>query len=267
MITNPLISIVIPVYNASETIRKVLTSIFDQTYGNYEIIIINDGSTDDSERIITEILSENSQVNARYYYQKNKGVSAARNEGLKNSTGDLLMFLDSDDQWVKDKIEKQIKILNDNHQIDFLGSNRDGAILKSFLWYKFKRINKISPRMLLYKNFFMTSSVVFRKEVVKECGFFNEDMSYSEDLEYFVRIIEKFNCYLLNESLISAVTNKPTFGHSGLSARLWKMEKGELNAITKGYKLEFVGFVEYCFICTFSMLKYLRRLTLTTLRG
>ncbi|GGW57097.1 glycosyltransferase involved in cell wall biosynthesis [Winogradskyella epiphytica] len=263
---NALISVIIPVYNSENTIEKVLKSVVNQTYQNFEIIVVNDGSTDGSEKIIKEFFKLNSEINIRYYYQKNKGVSAARNFGLRNAEGAYIMFLDSDDLWVKDKIQRQLEIMKNNSNIDFLGANRDGLKLKSFFGVKFRRINQISGRQLLYKNYFMTSSVVFQREIIPVIGYMNETMSYSEDLEFFLRIASKFNCYLYNESLVYAVTDKPAYGHSGLSANLWKMERGELKAIKLGYKLGFVNFLEYCFISCFSYFKYIRRFIITKLR-
>ena len=262
----PLVSVIIPVYNSNDTIEQVLKSVANQTYQHFEIIVINDGSTDNSEKIINEFSALNTKINFRYYCQKNKGVSAARNAGLSYAQGTYIMFLDSDDLWVKDKIQLQLEIMENNSHIDFLGANRDGLKLNSSFGLNFKTLNPISGRQLLYKNYFMTSSVVFKKEIIPISGLMNETMNHSEDLEYFLRIASKFNCYLYNESLVNAVTDKPAFGHSGLSANLWKMENGELKAITVGYKLEFIGFLEYCFICCFSFSKYLRRMIITVLR-
>lgn len=260
---NPLISIIIPVYNSQETIKFVLQSIYNQTYKEVEVLLINDGSTDQSEKIINEF---SKTMRLKYIFQKNRGVSSARNLGLTLAQGDYIMFLDSDDFWENDKIEKQLGILQNNQNIDFLGANRDGKKIKYFFLKKFNELQPISKRLLLYKNFFMTSSVVFKRDIVSEVGFFNEKMSYSEDWEYFLRIANKFNCYLYNESLVYSITNKPAFGHSGLSANLLKMEKGELETLKLGYKLNIVGVLEYSFIVILSFLKFLRRFVISKLR-
>lgn len=263
---NYLVSIIIPVYNSKNTIELVLKSLLNQTYKRFEIIIINDGSTDESGKIIEEFRHLNKIQNLRYYHQTNKGVSSARNFGLKKAVGDYIMFLDSDDLWVKNKIEIQLEVFERNPHIDFLGANRDGSKIGSFLGKKFNRINFISANLLMYKNFFMTSTVAFNREIISEIGFFNERMSYCEDWEYFLRIAYKYKCYLYNESLVNSVTNKPAYGFSGLSSNLWEMEKGELKTIKLGYKLNIVGFFEYCLVILFSFLKFSRRVIITIVR-
>ena len=88
-------SIIIPVYNTGKYLEKCLDSVIGQTYENYEIIIVNDGSTDNSESIIKDYVSKNSKI--KYIFKKNEGLSEARNDGVKSSNGDYLLFVDSDD--------------------------------------------------------------------------------------------------------------------------------------------------------------------------
>lgn len=262
----PLISVIIPVYNSEKTIEASLQSIVNQSYDNFEIIIVNDGSSDESERLIQKFIDTHEGIDVNYIFQENKGVSAARNLGLKNAKGHFIAFLDSDDVWDKNKTNIQLKIIQENKDIDLLGTNRDGEILKNFLGFKINRITKISPRILLYKNFFMTSSLLFKREIVDKIGYFNEKMNHSEDWEYVIKICNKYNCYLLNESLIESVTGKQRFGDSGLSADLWNMEKGELHNIKLGYKLGFIGFSELLFAWLFSLAKFIRRIIVNFLR-
>ena len=99
-----MVSVIIPVYNVEKYIDECLKSVVSQTYKNIEVIIINDGSTDKSEEIIRSYLDK--YENITYIYQQNKGVSEARNLGLKNATGDYVLFVDSDDYIHKSMIEK-----------------------------------------------------------------------------------------------------------------------------------------------------------------
>ena len=109
------ISVIIPMYNASETIVRVLNSVKNQTLKcDYEILVINDGSKDNSKEIVEKYISENSGSNIILIDQLNGGVSTARNAGLRASKGELIAFLDSDDEWFPDKLEKQKQILNNN---------------------------------------------------------------------------------------------------------------------------------------------------------
>jgi len=262
----PLVSVIIPLFNSEKTILFSLKSIVDQKLKDVEIIIVNDGSTDNSKSLVENFKEKNPDQEIIIISQENQGVSVARNTGMKKAKGKYISFLDSDDYWTKNKLAVQLEIFREKEEVDFLGANRDGIILKKFFREKFERLNFITPKMLMFKNYFMTSSVIFKREVIKEVGLFKEGMNYSEDWEYFYRISQKFNCYLLNESLVYSVENKQPFGHKGLSARLWKMEKGELFVIKQGYRTGTISFLEYLAAVSFSLLKFGRRVTISRLR-
>ena len=106
----PKFSIIIPVYNVEKYIKKCLDSVFSQSYKDYEVIVINDGSTDKSMDIAKE-------HNVKIINQKNKGQSAARNNGIKHATGDYLIFLDSDDYWEKDLLKELNKSLKNKPDV------------------------------------------------------------------------------------------------------------------------------------------------------
>lgn len=263
---NPLVSVVIPVYNSEETIQSTLDSVLKQTYKNFEIIIVNDGSKDASKKIVLRYINLNTTQRIRYYFQENQGVSSARNLGLRKAAGDYMALLDSDDLWDKDKLRLQMEILNRNPDIDLLATNKDDAKFKKNFVVEIKELMPVTSKLMLYKNFILTSTVVFKKEILGTVGYFNEDMAYCEDMEYFIRVADKFNCYLYNVSLVNAWQGKPAFGHSGLSANLWKMEKGELKAIKKAYSLKTIIFFEYLIFNFWSFLKFIRRLLISKLR-
>lgn len=122
-------SIIIPVYNTEKFIKKCLDSVKNQTYDNYEVIIVNDGSTDNSLKIIKEYTKDN---RFKVYSKKNGGLSSARNHGLKYVTGDYIVFLDSDDFWNKDLLLKLSEIKNDYEIIRFKGNvvDEEGNIIR-----------------------------------------------------------------------------------------------------------------------------------------
>ena len=109
MIKTSLVSVVIPAYNAEKTIADCLDSVNDQTYPDIEIIVINDGSADQTLKLLEEY-QRFSLRPLRIYTQKNAGPSVARNCGISLAKGEYIAFLDADDRWVKDKIENQLKV-------------------------------------------------------------------------------------------------------------------------------------------------------------
>ena len=242
------ISVIIPVYNSQDTIELALKSIFAQTQGRFEIIIINDGSSDATKAIIESFVLHNKAHKILVYNRENFGVSISRNFGLKKASGSLIAFLDSDDAWHPEKIAKQLEILSADASIDLLGTNRDGQEFKRFFSFKISELMKISPKLLLYKNFFMTSSLIFKKSIIDKVGYFNEHMNHSEDWEYCIRIAQHFNVHLYNKSMVHSISGKAMFGESGLSANLVKMQYGELSNLRLGYRLGVVSFFEYLFL-------------------
>ena len=108
------VSVIIPVYNSSLYLEECINSIVNQTYKNLEIIIVNDKSTDDSLKIISKFKDKRIKV---INLKKNHGVAVARNKGVMASTGDYICYIDSDDYWSLDKIEKQIKFIKNKEFI------------------------------------------------------------------------------------------------------------------------------------------------------
>ncbi|MGG8363830.1 glycosyltransferase family 2 protein, partial [Bacillus cereus] len=108
-----LVSVVIPLYNTEKYIEETMQSILDQTYKNIEIVIVDDGSKDQSPSIVKN-LAEKYPGQVKYVHQKNQGVSVARNTGIENASGEYIAFLDSDDLWHPTKIEKQVESMHKN---------------------------------------------------------------------------------------------------------------------------------------------------------
>ena len=261
------ISVIIPMFNAENTIETALDSIKNQTYKcEYEIIIVNDGSNDASKTIVENYIIRNPQMNITLVDQANGGVSKARNEGLRRAKGGYIALLDSDDEWLPKKIEKQMSIFEKNSDIDLLGTNRNNEHFKSFLGLKFNYLTRISSKLLLMKTFLVTPSVIFKNKILDNTGFFDEQQKFAEEGDYWIRICNKNNCYLVNESLVITGGGKPNFGFSGLSSNLWQMEKGELKNMKTALNLKIINFFEYFFLVSYSVIKFIIRLIIVKFR-
>lgn len=251
---NPLVSVVIPAYNAAETIIPCIQSVLNQTYKNIEIVVINDGSQDQTKSVIEQFKKDFCIDNLRIVHQDNAGPSAARNWGIELAKGEYIAFLDSDDLWKETKIEKQMACFNDIN-VALVGCRfQIGEKMKGR--YTLKPMN-ISFKQLLYRNYFTTPSVICKTEVLKNVRF-DEAKKYSEDYYVWLMIAFKYSCVMLDECLVK-LCDKPVFGSSGLSANLWKMEKGELNNYKHLYSLCYISNVRFRFYSILSLLKYMRR--------
>jgi glycosyltransferase involved in cell wall biosynthesis len=257
-----MVSVIIPMYNSENTIATCINSVLNQTYkGEIEIIIINDGSKDNSKLIVEELINNNlKNINIKLINKNNGGVSTARNAGLALAKGKYIALLDSDDEWLSEKLEKQLKVFSDDKGISFIG----GLIYKPTIIKQ--EIIEITVSKLIFKNYFQPSTVMFKKEVVDKVGFFDESQKYAEEGNYFMRIANLFKCVLLNEQLVNYGQGKVGFGVSGLSANLKEMEKGELRNLKFAYLQNYISFFTYFIAINFSILKYIRRILIVKFR-
>lgn len=245
-------------YNSSSTIVRCLDSVLSQTYQDtsYEIIVINDGSTDNSKEIVDDFISHcnNTNYKINLINQTNGGVSKARNTGLRFAEGEIIALLDADDTWVQEKLEFQMRYLRED--VDFLCALRNNESI-SFPYTVKDNIAQITVRKLLFKVIGQTSTAVFKRKVINNTGYFDEDQKYSEDANYWMRISLNNNMIVINETL---VTTENDYGRNGLSGNLIEMEKGVQKNIKELFNLNQINFIEYCFFKLFSKVKYLRRI-------
>ena len=255
-----MISVIIPMYNAEKTILNALNSIKNQTYkDDFEILVVNDGSIDKSVDCVEKFKKENPEWKIELIHQTNQGVSSARNKGLKVAKGEYIAFLDADDEWLPEKTEKQMKILQ-NEKVDFIVALRNGEKIR--FPYKVNKNNlaKITLHKLLLRIEGQTSTAIFKRKVIKNTGFFDENQNYSEDANYWMRVTQKNNLVILAEDLVLTGSGKRSFGESGLSANLKEMEKGIQKNIREMYQNKRISVVEYGFYFLFSKLKYVARI-------
>jgi len=216
--SNPLVSVIIPAYNAEKFIADTLDSVFAQTYRPIEVLVVDDGSTDKTAKIIKEFqaskVNRSNRTNLTYIYQENSGPSKARNVGIKAAKGEYIAFLDADDLWTKNKLEKQIKLFKQDPRIDVVFTDakvtrfKNNKIQENIMFPK-NRLNKeffghdfivINPLEKLLKiNFMLTPCVVAKKSCFKNSIFFNEKRRYVEDWELWLKMSVHYTFGYVNE--------------------------------------------------------------------
>jgi glycosyltransferase involved in cell wall biosynthesis len=183
--TNPKVSVVIPAFNSARYIREAIESVFDQDYCDYEIIVIDDGSTDSTLNIVK---SYSSRINI--LTQDHKGPGAARNLGVHHAQGDYIAFLDSDDIWLYDKLRTQVAVLDAEPNLSFVCSEAfvftddDGVI---DLWQKDPNVTE-SFECLLENNFITTLTVLMRRSCFKAVKGFDERLLNAQDYDLWLRL-------------------------------------------------------------------------------
>ncbi len=196
MNASPLVSVIIPMYNTADYIEQTVKSVLSQTYNNFEIVIVDDGSTDKGAELVLSMQRNDSRI--KYIFQKNQGVSAARNNGISNSSGEYLAFLDSDDLWKPEKLEKQIgRILSTGMEACYCGYRMfcGDQLGKTFPERYFE--GSILTEVVKEQVSVWTSTVVVKKSIVTDNNLsFRPGLNWSEDMEFFCKLmyISTFCC-------------------------------------------------------------------------
>jgi len=186
------ISVVIPTYNRPALLRNSINSVLSQTYRDFELIVIDDCSSDNTPGVLEDFRDERLKVIRN---SSNKGIAAVRNIGVTSSQGKYIAFLDDDDEWLPDKLEKQLKIMeNGPESLGCVYSGRltigpDGreVVSTSIPRYRNKVLNE-----LLLENFITTSTVLIKISCFDKAGIFDEEIPYGEDYDMWIRIAEDF---------------------------------------------------------------------------
>lgn len=255
---NDLVSVIIPVYNAENSIIPCLDSVKNQNYnGSFEILIINDGSTDNSKTLIEKYIQDNPSLNIRLFNQINKGVSSARNVVLKQAKGEFIALLDADDIWLPKKTTTQINIIKYQPEIDFLACCRKNHVPKYPYLINKDLLSSITFKKLLFRNEAQPSTVIFRRKILNKIGYFNENQRYAEDVQYWLKISRNYKMYICSHQLVIAGNGKRTFGVSGLSANLKMMHRGFLSNLKFCLKRKWVTPLQYLLYYLFYKVKYL----------
>ncbi len=201
--SNSLVSVIIPAYNAQNFIKATIQSVINQTYPNWEMLIVDDGSTDETRQVVQKYLADH---RIQYLYQKNQERAAARNRGIRHASGKYIAFLDADDLWLPDKLKVQVEYLHNhpktglcfthymliNSQGESLGQQAVNFATGSNQFYS-----------LLKGNFIANSTVMTPRTILDKVGLFDESLPAfgSEDWDMWLRIARLYPIHLIDHPL------------------------------------------------------------------
>lgn len=196
----PEVSVVIPTYNSAHFLGEALQSVFDQTFKDYELIVVDDGSTDETKQIVAEYGDK-----IKYIFQENSGPASAKNNGIRNSVGKYIAFLDADDLWLPTKLEKQVKTFQQSPELAMIFTEHsvfnDRGIYLALIGKRKRLIKGDIARNIFLHNGVATPTVIVRKEIFNKIGLFEEDLYMAEDDNMWVRIAANFDVELIDEPL------------------------------------------------------------------
>lgn len=197
----PRISVVIPAYNSRDCVGRALRSALEQTCPPFEIIVVDDGSGDRTGDLIREEFGDR----VRYHYQRNRGPSAARNAGIRLSSGDWVAFLDSDDYWAREYLEFQVEKILARPEVGMVGSGLqfdlpNGLKTAPYIPSSTLTRKKIQRRLKL-GNLFPTCGVVIRRDVFIHVGGYDERWACGEDRELYARVAASYEISVVSKAL------------------------------------------------------------------
>jgi len=202
--TQPKVSVVIPTYNAARYIAEAIESVLAQSYHDYEIIVVDDGSTDNTKEVLRPYMDR-----IRYFYKENGGVSSARNRGIQEARGEYIAFLDADDLWLPEKLKLQIEIMEQHPDFAMIHTDIKVIDVNGTLLKESANKRRQSHNGMVFEEFFKTyrslvmmSSALIRKSSIESMGLFDESLSVSEDYDFFLRFFWNYPVYLLDEPLV-----------------------------------------------------------------
>lgn len=204
---NPKISVIMSVHNGGEYLKEAIQSVLNQTCADFEFIIINDGSTDNSLSIINSFQDQRIKLISR----ENKGLVQSLNEGMKLATGEFIARMDADDISLPERFSRQVEFLKKNPDIYLCGTwaktiDANDKITGEYTYPPLTH-DKIKKYLLLH-NSFIHPSVMFKKEVINKVGVYNKKYKHIEDYEFWTRVLKNFKTANLPEFLLKYRINQ-----------------------------------------------------------
>lgn len=198
MTSNSLVSVVIASYNMAQYLPLAVRSVLDQTYTNLEVHIVDDGSTDNTRKVMEQFSND---PRVHYHYQKNSGQASAKNRGINESRGEYIAFLDADDIWLPQKLEKQLPLFRSDENIGVVYSyfkyiDEYGSITHTPELYCFR--GRITGPLLI-KNFIPFNTTVVKRECLERMGYFDESLPMGIDYDLWLRISTEYQFDYLPE--------------------------------------------------------------------
>lgn len=229
----PKVSVIIPTYNRPEFIKNAVKSVLNQTYDNLEIIVVDDGTKIRARKIINSINDDRIKY---IKHTESKGGGAARNTGIKNSTGDYIAFLDDDDEWVPEKLAIQMnEFLQTGEDVGFCFSSVSNVIKNGIEVSQIKEgINDYSELSLKKLNGFLTVTLIIKKNVINEIGGFDESLPSHQEIDLIIRIAQKYKGLGINIPLVKV---KMDGSHEQIGSNLNRKIKGRKMLLSKHINL------------------------------
>lgn len=255
------VSAVIPCYQCSATIERAVNSVAHQTLRPLELLLVDDGSGEATIQALRQLEYRYPQWIRVIRLPMNMGAAGARNAGWNAARGKYVAFLDADDSWLPEKIERQQAFMEAHPELVMTG-HLDHGVRRSPLLPGRREFRLLSRLWVVLSNPFVTPSFMVRRDIPFR---FREERRHMEDHRLIQELVFAGQAVARLETRLTTV-HKPSFGHAGLSADLWAMERAELANYADLRRERHIGAAAYGLLRAYSWLKFARRLLVCRLR-
>jgi len=235
----PKVSVIIPTYNRANLLKRAIESVLNQTFQDFELIVVDDGSTDNTKEVVAEFQKRDPRI--KYIWQENSGGPAKPiNTGIKNSKGQYIAILESDDEWLPEKLEKHIEILEKFKNVGLVSCCAfrifpDGK--KKLYKPPYLGIFEKTKWKIFWEKWgiISLSTIIIKREVIEKIGMFDEKLKAGADVDFYLRAIKKFDFYFVNKPLVNYYESEES-----LSKKMfWKKWIPEYEYMLEKYKEDF----------------------------
>jgi glycosyltransferase involved in cell wall biosynthesis len=263
-----MISVIIPAYNRAKLLTRAIQSVLSQTYQDFEIIVVDDFSKDNTD----ELMQQYHDTRIRYIkHSQNKGGNAARNTGIKQARGEFIAFLDSDDEWLPEKLEKQIALIKQSpEQVGLIFSSFKiiNLVKKTECVYSVNR-DCLAPEKILIRNFIGTFSVVLvKKKLLEQVNGLDETLMSCQDWDLYVRLRKVCEFDYIDEPLVNyySTRSKTQISHNREAVvqgytRIFEKNKTDFDQLSVAQKIDYFQFIGCIFVEVGSYWKGVTRLS------
>ncbi|MGK7876190.1 MAG: glycosyltransferase family 2 protein [Xenococcaceae cyanobacterium] len=232
----PKVSVIIPTYNRSHFIKDAVDSVLAQTYQDFELIVVDDGSTDGTQEVLADY-----RERLKYIYQENQGRSVARNLGAKNAKGKYIAFLDSDDMWTPMKLERQLQVLETNPKIALVHCFTSGIDNKGRHCQELTECHKIHYQRTSQRGYsfeaialeciIFTSCIAVKRDIFLDLGGFDSSFDYLEDWDFYLRLAFNHKIAVVPEALSLYRYHASQSGNQALTQARIQVAKKQLKLL------------------------------------
>jgi glycosyltransferase involved in cell wall biosynthesis len=236
----PKVDVIIPAYNAAKFLPAAIESVIAQTFTDWRILLVDDGSTDNTAEVVSPFIHQLGPK-LKYIKQANSGVSAARNEAIRNSSAEFLALLDADDIWLPHRLSESLRCFENRPQVGLAYGfnariNSEGRVIDTFARRQKHGEGKIAPYIYRLQVDLPTLTITFRKRCIDEAGLFDETMQATEDRDLWFRIASRYEV-----ALVPQVIAHYRLSPSSATTNPERMLRSQLRFIQKNYGAEGCG--------------------------